>query len=303
MGILPPLTDGEWARVFEIYQASPQYQTVNQWMQLTDFKYIFFWEYLHRVLGRVIGLVFFVPMVVLWFKGYLKGKQRGRALIALTLGGCQGLIGWYMAKSGLVDIPAVSHYRLAAHLSMAFFLGSYILWWILDIRSSRQESRHPRGDCNIFLTLLLVQIVYGAFMAGTRAGYMYQTFPLLNGVVVPHGSWVEALGLLNLTDNRELINVIHRWLSLVLAALGVAIVLRRLRWGAAPKHLKRAAILFLGLLTTQVVLGILAAAMHIPIALGAAHQLVAFGLLSVGLWLHHAHSSQPRDVTTPPQPV
>ena len=137
MGTLPPLSDAEWVRVFDIYKESPQYQSVNQWMNMADFKQIFFWEYVHRLLGRLIGLVFFLPMLFLWLKGYLVGKQRLRAMVALILGGAQGLLGWYMVRSGLVDIPAVSHYRLAAHLSLAFFLGIYVLWWILDLRSTR----------------------------------------------------------------------------------------------------------------------------------------------------------------------
>ena len=147
MGTLPPLTDAEWSRVFEIYQASPQYQTVNQWMTMSDFKQIFFWEYLHRLFGRLIGLVYFLPMLFLWFKKHLIGKQRVRAVVAFFLGGGQGVLGWYMVKSGLVDIPAVSHYRLAAHLSLAFFLGAYVMWWILDLRSARIGRTINRIDC------------------------------------------------------------------------------------------------------------------------------------------------------------
>ena len=301
MGTLPPMSDAEWTRVFDIYKDSPQYQTVNQWMTMADFKPIFFWEYLHRLLGRLIGLVFFVPMAVLWLRGHLVGKSRIRALIALILGGCQGLLGWYMVKSGLVDIPAVSHYRLAAHLSLAFFLGAYVLWWILDLRSTPNDAGHRRTDCYVFLGLLCLQIVYGAFMAGTRAGYMYQSFPLLNGSLIPQGAWIDVVGWINLSDNRELINVIHRWLSIALAGLGFSIVLRRLRWANLSRHLKIAAYTFLGALLLQVGLGILTAAMHIPVSLGAAHQLLAFGLLSASLWLHHAHMRHPVDVNgTPP---
>ena len=293
MGTLPPLSDAEWVRVFDIYKESPQYQSVNQWMNMADFKQIFFWEYVHRLLGRVIGLVFFLPMLFLWLKGYLVGKQRLRAMVALILGGAQGLLGWYMVKSGLVDIPAVSHYRLAAHLSLAFFLGIYVLWWILDLRSTRTPTGISRRGCYAFLVLLGLQIVYGAFVAGTRAGYMYQTFPLLNGVLLPDGAWVDPLGLFNLSDNRELLNVIHRWLAVVLTAVGLYVAFKR-RSTALPQHIRRAAMVFGWVLALQVGLGILTAMTHIPTALGAAHQLLAFALLSVTVWLTHAHTRTPK---------
>ena len=259
---------------------------------MSDFKQIFFWEYLHRLFGRLIGLVFFLPMLFLWFKKHLIGKQRVRAVVAFVLGGGQGVLGWYMVKSGLVDIPSVSHYRLAAHLSLAFFLGAYVLWWIMDLRSERVRRALNRSDCYVFLTILTLQIIYGAFMAGTRAGYMYQTFPFLNGVPIPSGAWIESMGLYNLSENRELLNVIHRWMGLVLTGLGLIIFGRR-RSESTPIHLRRASNFFLAVLALQVIAGIMTAVLHIPVAMGAAHQLLAFALLSVTLWLHHSHTNRP----------
>ena len=294
MGTLPPLGDEEWRRVFEMYQASPQYLTVNAWMSMSDFKVIFFWEYIHRLIGRLIGLVFFVPMAVLWLKGHLKGNHRWRALIALGLGGLQGLLGWYMVKSGLVDIPAVSHYRLAAHLSLAFFLGAFVLWWILDLRAASSTDSsckpQPRRLSGLFIGLLVVQIVYGAFVAGTRAGYMYTSFPLLNGSLIPQGAWLVPFGVHNLIENRELLNVIHRLLALGLGVLGAWVTIPIIKHAQTDRIRIRAAQVLLTVLTIQILLGILTVTLHVPVILGALHQITAFLLLSAALWLHHTSS-------------
>ena len=292
MGTLPPLGDKEWRRVFEMYQASPQYLTVNAWMSIADFKVIFFWEYIHRLIGRLIGLVFFLPMVVLWLRGHLNGGDRWRALTALCLGGLQGLLGWYMVKSGLVDIPAVSHFRLAAHLSLAFFLGAFVLWWIFDLRATpltESTTRPPRRVLSgFFIALLVVQIVYGAFVAGTRAGYMYTSFPLLNGTLIPQGAWLSPFGLHNLIENRELLNVIHRIMAMVLFGMGAWLTIPLIKRNHRHQVRMRAAQVLLGVLIFQILLGILTVLLHIPVILGALHQITAFLLLSAALWLHHS---------------
>ncbi|MEZ4463423.1 MAG: COX15/CtaA family protein [bacterium] len=144
MGALPPLSEAEWLAVFEQYKQSPQYQQVNHWMTLGDFERIFFWEYFHRLLGRLIGVVVLVPG--LWFlvRRRLRGKRAVQVLLAFVFGGLQGLLGWYMVKSGLVDVPAVSHYRLAAHLSLAFFVGCWILWILMGLRAPAVRTPAPR---------------------------------------------------------------------------------------------------------------------------------------------------------------
>lgn len=294
MGTLPPLTTEEWSRVFDMYKASPQYLTVNSWMTLSDFKVIFFWEYLHRLIGRLIGLVYFIPMVVLWLRGHLIGRQRTRALIALALGGGQGVLGWYMVKSGLVDIPAVSHFRLAAHLSLAFFLGSYILYWILDLKGVKRPVRRLSGATLVFLGLLALQIVYGAFVAGTRAGYMYTSFPLLNGSLLPSGGWLSHLGVQNLVENRELLNAIHRWLAIALTVFGLWLARLSILGREVERQLNSAGRVFGLALLTQVGLGIVTAAMRVPATLGALHQISAFLLLSATLWFHHSRQRSTR---------
>ena len=220
MGSLPPLSEAEWLRVFDLYKVSPQYQEVNHWMTLTDFKSIFFWEYLHRLFGRLIGLVFFIPWLYFTLKGHLTGSLRLRAFVALILGGSQGLLGWYMVKSGLVDQPEVSHFRLAAHLSLAFVCGMWVFSLILTLTRPSLKKWQADRELYGFLALLILQIVYGAFMAGTRAGYLYQTFPDLNG------SWIAPQwGMMSpwwkdLTSNPDSIHFIHRTLAWLVVLWG-----------------------------------------------------------------------------------
>lgn len=299
MGSLPPISDAEWDRVFTLYKGSPQYQQVNTWMQMSDFKTIFFWEYLHRLFGRLIGLVFFLPWVFFSLKGYLKGKWRLRALIALFLGGGQGLLGWFMVKSGLVDQPAVSHFRLAAHLSLAFICGMWVWTMILDLQKQIKShettltSNHNQPPKEMalhwswltwgFLILLVIQIIYGAFMAGTRAGYMYQTFPTMNG------SWVAAQwGAMtpwwkDISMNPDSIHFIHRSLAWIVLLWGGGLVF----YASKKPHtylFKEAN--YLGFaLVVQFILGVATVMSGMNITIAALHQGGSFILLSVTIML------------------
>lgn len=182
MGALPPISEEAWTQKFELYQQSPQFQKVNHWMGLSDFKRIFFWEYIHRLLGRLLGVLFAVPWM--WFvaTGRLRGRNAAKTSLAFVLGGLQGLLGWYMVRSGLVDRPSVSHLRLAAHLGLALIVANYVLWLILEQRvrpprpvdeeEERQRRWVYRGALGL-LVLISVQVVYGAFVAGTRAGLIF----------------------------------------------------------------------------------------------------------------------------------
>lgn len=294
MGALPPMSEAEWLEVFARYKQSPQYQQVNHWMTLADFERIFFWEYLHRLWGRLIGVVFFVPWLYFTVRGRLRGRWAGRAFVAFVLGGLQGLLGWYMVKSGLVDVPAVSHLRLAAHLSLAFFVGAYVVWLALDMRPGgpRTGDRTLRRIGWALVAVLSLQIVYGAFMAGTRAGFMYQTWPDLNGAWFPASAWLGELGAGNLVYNLDLINVIHRTLGLVLAlalAAWAAVGWRRAETGRQ----RLGAALVGGGVIAQFVLGVLTVLYAVPTALGAAHQLGAYLLLTAALFTIHAFGADP----------
>ncbi|MCB9546550.1 MAG: COX15/CtaA family protein [Myxococcales bacterium] len=297
MGALPPLSEAEWIAVFEQYKQSPQYQQVNHWMTLGDFERIFFWEYFHRLLGRLIGVVVLVPG--LWFlaRRRLRGKRAVQVLLAFVFGGLQGLLGWYMVKSGLVDVPAVSHYRLAAHLSLAFFVGCWILWILLGLRAPTARTGRPgvvRGGL-AFLGLLTVQIVWGAFMAGTRAGYLYRTWPDMNGEYWPTGA---GLSLAELTHNPLSIHAVHRHLALVVVALGVWLGVRALK-AATDGGQRRVARLFLLALVAQLGLGIATVMAAMPTALASAHQGMAFLLLCANIAILHAFSNSSEKAAQP----
>ncbi|MGK0358978.1 MAG: cytochrome c oxidase assembly protein subunit 15 [Bradymonadia bacterium] len=289
MGLLPPLTDAEWQRVFTIYQQSPQYAEVNGWMGLADFQRIFFWEYLHRLFGRLIGLVVMVPGIYFLARRRLQGRAAKWVIASFVFGGMQGVLGWWMVKSGLVDRPEVSHFRLAAHLSLALFVGCWIWWLMLDLRTT--EAREGRPSLRrwgwIFMAVLAVQIVYGAFMAGTRAGYMYRSWPDMNGEFWP--SAALSMPSANLTSNPVFIHFFHRTLAWGVLALGL--------WHAWRLRVvaRKASIFLASSLFLQFLLGVGTIVLGMPIAIAAAHQGGALLLLSAGLVAIHAVS--PRAAT------
>lgn len=282
MGALPPLSEAAWAEVFTKYQASPQYQQVNHWMTLADFKQIFFWEYLHRLFGRLIGLVAFVPWLVMVVTKRLQGAWIGRTFLLIVLGGLQGLMGWYMVKSGLVDVPEVSHFRLAAHLSLAFLCALYALWLFLGERAQSGAKRWEPWLQGLVLGLVALQTVYGAFMAGKRAGWLAASFPDMHGHYLPF-VFVGAQGWLHSALYEGLlIHWIHRALAVlvVLAALGVA--------GLAWRDRRGPALAVVATVLVQFVLGALTVVYAVPIPLAVAHQANALLLCSALVWLLHA---------------
>lgn len=301
MGTLPPLNEAEWQRVFELYQQSPQYAQVNSWMQLGDFKRIFFWEYVHRLFGRLIGLLVFGPWLVFVVRRRLTGRLAWRVFGALVLGGLQGLMGWLMVLSGLVDRPAVSHFRLAAHLLLAFLVAQYILWLILDLRPATlrpatqptQPSPRPiRVALGALVALTIVQIAFGAFMAGKRAGWFALTFPDMNGHYLP-GAFFPETGALRAALHEPLaIHYTHRLLAwlLVFAVAAFGFWIRR---AGAPALLRRRVRALLGVTLLQFALGALTVILHIPTWLAVAHQLGGLALLSTLVATLHAARGRP----------
>lgn len=292
MGALPPLTEAEWLRVFERYQESPQYQQVNHWMALSDFKRIFFWEYLHRLLGRLIGVVFTVPFVVFLVRRQLRGAWIWRALSCLALGGGQGLLGWYMVRSGLVDRPEVSHYRLAAHLTLAFGVGQWLLWLALQAGEGQGARPTARASAGLragtwgFVALLGLQIVWGAFMAGKRAGLLASTFPDMNGAYGPARFFTGSSVLSDLLDNPLAIHWTHRALGFVV--LAAAVVLWAAARHASGDLLRRRGLGVLHLTVAQVALGAITVIWHVPTTAAVAHQGCAYLLLSAAVRMGHA---------------
>lgn len=293
MGALPPLSAAEWQDVFQRYQESPQYRLVNHWMGLSDFKRIFLWEYVHRLLGRLIGVVFLVPFLYFLTRRRLNGAATLRVGLAFLLGGAQGLLGWYMVKSGLVDRPEVSHFRLAAHLGLAFTVGMYLLWLALQawpgLSPSREEPHwgaRLRWLSRALWLLLGLQIVYGAFMAGLRAGVLFPTFPDMNGTFWPAPFFRYPSLLANLLGNPLAIHWLHRalgWVVLLTVAAFTVTVVRRTK--AGPVY--RAANAMAVLTVIQISTGAFTVIYGVPIGLAVAHQAFAYLLLSAAVWLNH----------------
>ncbi|HAU68224.1 MAG TPA: heme A synthase [Gammaproteobacteria bacterium] len=286
MGIIPPMTEAAWTRVFELYRLSPEYLKVNAGMSLAEFKGIFWWEYGHRVLGRVIGMVYLIPLLFFVIKGWIP-KQWWKRLAALfILGGLQGLMGWYMVQSGLVDMPRVSQYRLTAHLGLAVIIFTFMLWFALDIL--RGEYGHGRATkAYLTLTWLSVFVVFmmmlsGGFVAGTRAGFIMNTFPTMNGEWIPAGVMAMQPWWKNLFENAVTVQFVHR-----LMALFVIAVLVTSYWYSRRQKFGTASWAILVVLALQVCLGIAALVYRVPLILGAGHQAGAVALLSATIYVAH----------------
>ncbi|MDO8933160.1 MAG: COX15/CtaA family protein [Rhodocyclaceae bacterium] len=292
VGTIPPLNQAEWEATFDKYKQTPEYQKVNHQMALDEFKGIFWWEYFHRVLGRTIGMVFLLPF--LWFlaRGKIDRPLVPKLVGIFILGGLQGAMGWYMVKSGLVDDPRVSQYRLTAHLSLAFLIFIAMVWVALGLLAER--ARRPADSVvaglrrtGVWLALLaFYMIVTGGFVAGIRAGKAYNTFPLMNGAIVPPEIFMLDPWYLNFFNNMATVQFDHRLGAWLLAFL-VPWFWWRLRSARVSGRTRGVATLLLGVLAIQISLGIATLLLAVPVALGAAHQggsMVVFGVL---LWLNH----------------
>lgn len=290
MGALPPTTDTEWTAAFEKYQRFPQYKLVNSWMALEDFKRIFLWEYLHRLVGRLVGVVFFLPWAWFVVRRALRGRWMRRTLLAGVLGGLQGLLGWFMVRSGLVDVPAVSHLRLAAHLSLAFVVALWLAWLLFEVLPDDADATPAPGVARaswMVLALVGLQTVYGAFMAGTRAGFLYATFPDM------HGEWVPALG--HLTNDPTTIHFLHRalgWVTLV----AVGAWWWKARAAATSARQTRVVHLVGAAVVAQFLLGVATVVLRVPTTVAVAHQLGALALLTALLAAAFVFSRGARDV-------
>lgn len=284
MGWIPPLSEAEWERVFGLYKLTPEFRVHNAWMGLADFKTIFFWEYLHRVWGRLIGLVFALPFLAFLLAGRIERALAPRLAALFVLGAIQGGIGWWMVTSGLADEPRVSPYRLAVHLSMAFLILGVLLWTALELLDRGRQPAAPglRRGAGLVLALVSLTVLAGAFVAGTDAGFAYNTFPLMDGRLVPEGYWQPSLGIATLFEWVPAVQFNHRWLAIgtAVATLGYAHwALRRAPAGAVlPLRLLTVAV------TLQVALGIAALLAVVPVWLGALHQAGAVALFSVAVW-------------------
>ena len=291
MGTLPPMNQSEWMDAFEQYKQFPQYQQLNEGMSLYEFKQIFFWEYVHRLLGRLIGIVFLLPFLFFWIRGYFSKKVLNRALILFALGALQGAMGWIMVKSGLVDVPYVSHYRLAMHLLLAFVLVSFCAWYALDLRESRARRKIKNsGNLNLWALAtaiaFTVQLIWGAFTAGLDAGYIYNTFPLMNGDWLPLNAWSMQPLLINLLENPGTVQFIHRAVGTLLLLLVIGLWFST-RKAKVTGSLSAKAGLLVALIFAQYLLGIFTVLYQVPVILGVMHQ--GFAMIFWLGWLFFYH--------------
>lgn len=287
-GVLPPMNQADWQELFQRYQEFPEFQKINRHMDLEDFKGIFWLEYLHRILGRIIGLAFLLPFLVLLFLKRIPRSLTPQLAVMFILGGLQGLMGWYMVKSGLVDNPHVSQYRLTAHLMLAVLIYGYILWTALGLMRNRLGPRDAPGALRGFSVLLTALVVLtmaaGGFVAGLKAGLAYNTFPLMGGQLVPDGMFVLEPWFMNLFENITTVQFNHRVLGLT-TALAVLVV-----WFLARGRTLTTATRFglhavLAMAVVQAGLGIATLLQHVPVALGALHQAGALTLFTLALYV------------------
>lgn len=287
-GFLPPMNDEAWQKTFEMYQQSPEFQKVNSQMDVHDFKGIFWLEFLHRLLGRTIGIVFLVPFLAFAWKGYIRRNEWLKYGTMFVLGGLQGVLGWYMVKSGLVDNPHVSQYRLTAHLIAAFLIYAYMFWVALSLLfPSDTNERHPwYGKTLALTTLISVTVISGGFVAGLKAGKVFNTFPMMGEYWVPPGLMALDPWWANLFDNVATVQFDHRILAITTVALIVTYWIR-IPKSTLPARIRKGVNALLHTAVLQVALGITTLLLVVPIPLAAAHQGFAMLLFTVGLYLCH----------------
>ena len=287
-GFLPPISDQAWEDEFERYQSSPEFQKINSHMNVNDFKGIFWLEFLHRVLGRLIGIAFFVPFVYFAIRKYIPVAQFPKYGLMFILGGLQGLLGWYMVKSGLVDNPHVSQYRLTAHLVAAILVYGFMFWVAMTLLYPGKPLRHPWYGKTVALTsLIAVTIISGGFVAGLKAGKIYNTFPMMGDHWIPPGMFAIDPAWRNFFDNTTTVQFDHRVLAISTFLLVVAYWFKS-RTADLPGRSLRASTALMHTAVLQVALGISTLLMAVPVLLGAAHQAVALVLFTVALYLCHS---------------
>ena len=293
VGTVPPLTDVQWHEAFAKYQLTPEYQKVNKGMSLAAFKGIFWWEYFHRLLGRAIGVVFLVPL--LWFivRRSIPPGLAPMLVGIFVLGALQGAMGWYMVQSGLVDDPRVSHFRLTAHLGLAFLIFAGLFW----VGLSLVRRRHQADDARVLAlrrfgvalsALIFFMVLSGGLVAGIRAGFAYNTFPLMNGDIVPPEIMMIDPWYKNFFYNMATVQFDHRIIAWVLAILIPVFWWRVRSTPAVSSDARAGANLLLAVLGVQLILGISTLLLVVPLWLAAAHQAGAVLLFAAGLNVAHA---------------
>ena len=283
-GAIPPLNDADWQAQFDRYKASPQYEQLNHGMTLADFKAIFFWEYVHRLLGRLIGLAFALPLAWFAWRRAIPAGFGWKLSALFALGALQGAIGWWMVASGLVDRPDVSHIRLAVHLLTALLIFAGLIWVALDLTARAR----PPLLAIWALCLLFLQFLFGAYVAGLDAGYAFNTWPKMGSDwYPPEAEWLRP-ALRNFADNPITVQFVHRWLAFVVAAAAIWLGLRAWRRG-----LRAEGGALIGAVTAQLLLGILTLLSGVRIEIAVAHQGMAALLLAATVTAAHRLGEKP----------
>lgn len=280
-GTLPPLTQSAWEAAFAAYQRIPEYQQINRGMSLAEFKSIFFWEYVHRLLGRVIGLAFALPLLWFAWRRAIPAGYAPRLLALLALGALQGTIGWWMVSSGLVLRTDVSHLRLAVHLLTAFLILGGLVWTARDLQTGQRARMTGFGA--LVLLILVLQLLLGAFTAGLDAGYAFSSWPRMGDEWFPAATPLIAPAWRNLVDNPIVVQFAHRWWAWAAAAALMLLAMRA--WRARAEAI---AVLILALIVVQIALGIATLTSGVAIHIAVAHQGVAALLVAASAWGAHA---------------
>lgn len=280
-GVIPPLNEAQWAEEFAKYQQIPQYEKLNQGMSLDQFKTIYWWEWTHRLLARGVGFIFALPLLFFWIAGRLESRLKPKLLGILVLGGVQGAVGWWMVASGLVGRTEVSQYRLATHLVIAclIFTATMAVARGLAPHSAGPASRATRRFAGWLVVAVLVQIYLGALVAGLDAGMSYNTWPLMDGALVPQGLFEQAPAWINLFENPKTVQFVHRVGAYTVLALTLLHALVTWRFDSGSTHARRAVLLFL-LVLAQATIGIATLVMVVPLGWALAHQAAALVVLA-----------------------
>jgi cytochrome c oxidase assembly protein subunit 15 len=295
MGVVPPLSEADWQQTFSNYKQFPEYQQINKGMSIDAFKSIFMFEYLHRVLGRLIGVFFLLPFLFFYFSKRIPSGLTPKLTVMFLLGGLQGLLGWYMVKSGLVDNPRVSQYRLTSHLGAAVVIYSYILWVAFSLvnkKGGQQKHSSLKPFSYGISALIFLMILSGGLVAGTRAGLAYPTFPLMGDSFIPIGLYAMSPAWLSMFEDITTIQFNHRILAYFLTVVVLGFLIKAFSLGITNR-LRVGIILLATFLTLQVTLGISTLLLHVPVPLAASHQGVAICLLSAALFVSHCLSIKP----------
>ena len=292
-GTLPPMSEQAWQDAFDLYKQYPEYQKLNSHFTLQDFKDIYFWEWLHRFIGRFIGMVFVIPFLYFLIKKQLSRTTIKKAILLLFLGGFQGFLGWYMVKSGLVDRPDVSHYRLAMHLTTAFITFAYCLWVALDLKypTKKQVDQGLKKLIRFTLLVLIIQIIWGAFVAGLDAGFIHNHWPLMSeGKLIHETVYIEQTPVYkNFIEGKSGVQFVHRYLAYIVVGLIIYIGLKARKMELTPLQ-QQAIKSILILVGLQFILGVFTLLLQVPVWLGVAHQVGAFFLLAAMTFTLHRFS-------------